>query len=90
MDGSGELLIDIEAGGPKVSVTIVDDGAGIPEAIRGSVFEPFFTTKSPGEGKGLGLDIARRIVERNGGAIAFRSVPGRTAFTVTLDAAPSA
>ena len=89
MDGSGELLIDIEAGGPKVSVTIVDDGAGIPEAIRGSVFEPFFTTKSPGEGKGLGLDIARRIVERNGGAIAFRSVPGRTAFTVTLDAAPS-
>ncbi len=88
MAGSGELLIDIEAGGPKVSVTIVDDGAGIPEAIRGSVFEPFFTTKSPGEGKGLGLDIARRIVERNGGAIAFRSVPGRTAFTVTLDAAP--
>ncbi len=90
MDGSGELLIDIEAGGPKVSVTIVDDGVGIPEAIRGSVFEPFFTTKSLGEGKGLGLDIARRIVERNGGAIAFRSVPGRTAFTVTLDAALSA
>jgi len=87
MGDSGELLISLREEGPWVSVTIVDDGIGIPEGNRGRVFEPFFTTKPLGEGKGLGLDIARRIVESYGGSIAFESEPGRTAFTVKLGAA---
>jgi signal transduction histidine kinase len=66
-------------------VEIRDDGPGIPSGIQGRIWEPFFTTKPTGEGAGLGLDIARRIViRRHGGEIAVKSVPGDTRFTVRL------
>jgi signal transduction histidine kinase len=65
-------------------VRIADDGPGIPEEIRERIFDPFFTTKPVGEGTGLGLDIVRRLVNRNEGTIDVESRPGRTVFTVTL------
>ena len=68
----------------NVVVRIIDDGPGIPEGIRDRVFDPFFTTKPQGHGTGLGLDIARRLVRHNDGAINFESKPGRTEFRVTL------
>jgi signal transduction histidine kinase len=68
----------------SVVVRILDDGAGIPDAIRDRIFDPFFTTKPMGQGTGLGLDIARRLVRHNDGAIDFDSQPGRTEFRVTL------
>jgi signal transduction histidine kinase len=68
----------------NVVVRILDDGAGIPDAIRDRIFDPFFTTKPMGQGTGLGLDIARRLVRHNDGAIDFESQPGRTEFRVTL------
>jgi signal transduction histidine kinase len=68
----------------SVVVRILDDGAGIPHEIRDRIFDPFFTTKPMGQGTGLGLDIARRLVRHNDGAIAFESQPGRTEFRVTL------
>ncbi len=68
----------------SVVVRILDDGAGIPDAIRDRIFDPFFTTKPMGQGTGLGLDIARRLVRHNDGAIEFESQPGRTEFRVTL------
>ncbi|HCM26109.1 MAG TPA: hypothetical protein DIC34_06110 [Treponema sp.] len=71
----------------RVIVIVEDDGAGIPPEVRGRLFEPFFTTKPEGEGLGLGLHMARAIVGRHGGSIAFESRPGRTAFTVNLPAA---
>jgi nitrogen-specific signal transduction histidine kinase len=52
--------------------------------VQPRIFEPFFTTKPKGEGTGLGLGIARQIVERHGGKIAVRSQPGETAFQITL------
>tara|TARA_B100000586_G_scaffold100725_1_gene72065 strand:- start:4244 stop:5365 length:1122 start_codon:yes stop_codon:yes gene_type:complete len=52
-----------------VCITITDEGAGISPNIKDRVFDPFFTTKEPGEGTGLGLSLAFRIVEDLGGDI---------------------
>lgn len=66
-------------------VEVRDDGPGIPPEVEARIWEPFFTTKPVGEGSGLGLDIARRIVvQRHGGEIAVESRPGDTRFTVRL------
>jgi signal transduction histidine kinase len=82
---SGVIEIVTEQDGACARVDIADDGPGIPENIRGHVFDPFFTTKDVGEGTGLGLDTARRIVnERLNGSIDFDSRPGRTVFHVWL------
>jgi signal transduction histidine kinase len=66
-------------------IEIRDDGPGIPAEIQGHIWEPFFTTKSVGQGTGLGLDIALRIVtRRHGGSISLNSTPGDTRFAVRL------
>lgn len=68
-----------------ICVGITDQGPGIPAEDREKIFQPFYTTKPAGVGTGLGLDIARRIV--NGqyrGTIGFTSEPGRTEFVVKL------
>ncbi len=54
------------------------------------IFEPFFTTKQVGDGTGLGLDIARRIVAGHRGMLSLRSRPGSTVFSVSLPAAGTA
>jgi signal transduction histidine kinase len=82
---TGTIEIATVRDGVCARIDIVDDGAGIPDDIRDRVFDPFFTTKDVGEGTGLGLDTARRIVtERLGGSIEFDSAPGRTAFHIWL------
>ncbi|HEX4965763.1 MAG TPA: ATP-binding protein [Thermoanaerobaculia bacterium] len=69
----------------KAEVVIADDGPGIPADLLTRIWEPFFTTKPMGEGSGLGLDIARRIVVgRHGGEMRLESRPGDTRFLVTL------
>lgn len=70
--------------GQSVEVWIVDDGPGVPKEHRDRIFDPFFTTKPLGQGTGLGLDIVRRLVKHNDGAIEFDSEPGRTEFRVRL------
>jgi signal transduction histidine kinase len=82
---SGTIKIATARDGICARVDIADSGPGIPDDIRDRVFDPFFTTKEVGEGTGLGLDTARRIVtERLGGSIAFDSAPGQTVFHVWL------
>jgi signal transduction histidine kinase len=68
----------------RLVVHIIDNGSGIPVEIQSHIFDPFFTTKPMGFGTGLGLDIARRLIRHNDGAIEFESKPGRTAFRVSL------
>jgi signal transduction histidine kinase len=68
----------------RVVVRILDNGPGISDQVRHLIFDPFFTTKPQGQGTGLGLDIVRRLVKHNDGAIEFESRPGRTEFRVRL------
>ena len=84
---AGEVAITAAPRLDFVIVQIVDNGPGIPPNLGEQIFDPFFTTKPVGQGTGLGLDIARRLVRRNDGDIEFESRPGRTAFRITLPAA---
>ncbi len=69
----------------SILVEIADDGPGIPPDDLPRIFEPFFSTKPVGEGTGLGLDIAQRIVvRRHSGDIRVDSRPGETRFQVRL------
>jgi len=66
--GRGQVLVRARPVGDGVRVTIVDNGPGFPVAVRKTAFEPFVTTRQ--DGMGMGLAIARRIVESHGGHIA--------------------
>jgi signal transduction histidine kinase len=89
---SGRVRIEADSAGGKVVVRVIDNGPGIPADIVGRIFDPFFTTKDVGEGTGLGLDIARRIVQRHHGVIDVSTNERGTEFRVILpaiDASPS-
>jgi len=81
----GTLEIRTEKDGHCIKVSVIDNGPGIPEAIKSQIFDPFFTTKDIGKGTGLGLDIVQRIVcNQHKGKVSVSSAPGNTAFTVSL------
>lgn len=84
LGGQGSIWLRTSCQADLVVVEIVDNGPGIPAEIRSRIFEPFFTTKQVGQGSGLGLDIAYRIVRRHGGDILVDSQPGNTSFTIRL------
>lgn len=64
---------------------VVDDGCGIPDAVRPRIFDPYFSTKPSGEGTGLGLSIVYGMVNAAGGDIQVESAVGRgSCFDVVL------
>ncbi|MGA9379610.1 MAG: ATP-binding protein, partial [Phormidium sp.] len=68
-----------------VTISITDNGCGIPESIRQKVFDPFFTTKPVGQGTGLGLSVSHSIIQRHGGKITCESASGKgTKFIVEI------
>ena len=88
---AGDIALEAQAtdGWRGLEIRVVDSGPGVPPDLRARIFEPFFTTR-PG-GTGLGLAVARQIVEAHGGRIAAGDRPGGGAcFTVWLPAAASA
>ena len=82
MEQEGTLTITTRSEGDHLRVDVEDNGSGIPPDIQESIFDPFFTTKSVGEGTGLGLDIAKKIIEQHEGTIHLSSEPGHTQFTL--------
>lgn len=80
----GEVLVQATREGDFLVVRVIDNGPGIPADVQARMFDPFFTTKPVGEGTGLGLDIARRMVRAHGGEIDVETQPGRTEFRVSL------
>jgi len=69
----------------RVQLTVSDSGCGIAPSLQPRLFEPFFTTAASEGGAGLGLAVARSIVQEHGGEIVVESEEGRgSRFTVTL------
>jgi C4-dicarboxylate-specific signal transduction histidine kinase len=67
--GRPRVLVRTRSTPSEVWLECIDNGPGIPPAIRDKVFEPFFTTKATGEGTGLGLAVSYSIAEQHGGAL---------------------
>jgi signal transduction histidine kinase len=83
IDHDGKVSVVVKARGNYASVEVMDNGRGIPAEQLPHIFRPFFTTK--GDGTGLGLSLARRIVEDHYGRIDVASTVGKgTTFTVVL------
>ena len=79
-DASIRIAVDVIGGGGVVKLDVVDDGLGVPPALRNQLFEPFFTTV--GTGTGLGLYIAREVCEANDAKLDFIETPAGAQFTV--------
>jgi signal transduction histidine kinase len=84
LSNQGLLRLACRLEGEMLLVEIWDAGPGIPLELQERIFEPFFTTKAPGQGLGLGLDNAMRIVRKHRGHLSVRSEPGSTCFRVRL------
>jgi signal transduction histidine kinase len=88
MPQGGTLTISgRSAGDGRLEVDVRDTGVGIAPELLSKIMEPLYSTKA--RGLGLGLALARAIVEKNGGSLRVASEPGRgSIFTVALRAAP--
>lgn len=83
IDANGKIAVTVERRGTTAVIEVTDNGRGIAADHLPNIFRPFFTTK--GEGTGLGLSLARRIVEDHQGRIDVTSTVGKgTTFAVVL------
>lgn len=86
MNEEGKLTIEVDQFGRDLYFGFTDTGSGIAEEIQGSLFQSFVTL-GKGQGTGLGLAVAREIVEAHGGRISFTTVRNRgTTFLVSIPA----
>lgn len=71
------VTVQLAATTQHARLTVIDQGPGMPSDVLARAGEPFFTTKEPGQGMGLGLFLARSVVERVGGTLHLDSTPGQ-------------
>lgn len=85
-DRYGTITVACTQDGPQATITVHDDGLGIPAENLGKIFDPFFTTKLGQGGGGLGLHIAHNMVYGPlAGRMSVRSAPGQgSTFTLVL------
>jgi signal transduction histidine kinase len=81
--GEGEIRLQSTMQSGRVLIRVIDDGVGMSDETMRRAFEPFFTTRDVGQGVGLGLTVARDIIQAHGGDIDIHSEQGK-GTTVTL------
>lgn len=84
MGNHGTLIVEVDRLGNEVVFGFTDTGSGIPETIQGSLFQSFVTV-GKGHGTGLGLAVAKEIIESHSGNISFSTIRGSgTTFLVSI------
>ena len=77
--------------GNHISISVKDNGNGIPKSVLDKIFQPFFTTKPTGQGTGLGLSLSYDIVKAHGGELKVNTIENEgTEFIILLRAGNSA
>lgn len=90
LEKGGTIQIETQCQDNSIRISIKDSGEGISPMHLPKVFDPFFTTKSQGEGSGLGLTVAHRIITKLGGKIWLDSEPNEgTVCHISLEAPSS-
>lgn len=84
----GRITVSAMLDGDKAVAELMDDAGGVSPEAEANLFKPLFTTKSARGGIGLGLAMARRLLERGGGTMSVRSEAGRTFARVELPLKP--
>jgi len=78
------VVVSARLDGPRLALLIRDRGGGISNDVLEKIGEPFFTTKAPGRGMGLGLFLARAVIEGVGGTLQIDTGQGGTAVRVMV------
>ncbi|WP_245427278.1 PAS domain-containing sensor histidine kinase [Roseiarcus fermentans] len=82
--GDKWVRLEVVTNDDQVTLSVIDSGKGIPEALKKRIMEPFFTTKPVGKGVGLGLSVSKKIAEDHGGTLEARESGGNTCFSLCL------
>jgi signal transduction histidine kinase len=77
-----KVTVTLAGDAEHLTLTVADEGPGVPGEARAQLFEPFFTTKP--DGSGLGLSVVRSLVREHQGEVKLLEVPRGCAFSVTL------
>ncbi len=89
INDKGEITISTFSQNNNLVIDIMDTGVGIDNQHISKITDPFFTTRAPGEGIGLGLSIAYRIIQEHNGSLEFESTPNKgTKARITLPIKP--
>ena len=79
------VIVSTKKSGNQVSISVSDNGNGIPQKALDKIFQPFFTTKPTGQGTGLGLSLSYDIVKAHGGEIKVKTKESEgTEFIIQL------
>jgi two-component system, NtrC family, sensor kinase len=78
-------MISTKKSGNHISITVRDNGNGIPQKVIDKIFQSFFTTKPTGQGTGLGLSLSYDFIKAQGGEIKVETKEGEfTEFVIQL------